>query len=265
MLKKCFVLTQFGSPHSWSDEYLKNIGTLEKYGYYWKIFTPNKYENVPSNVEIVPLTIESFNELIEKKTGVNPKNEIINGIPKKAVSDFYVAGGLIFEDYLREFDFWGITNWDVVYGRLPLFIPDEVLAQCDIFSDDINTVNGVFSLFRNTKEVNNLFKKIKFWENKFTSPELFGTDEYDMTEVVRENAGEFRFFTPQYSPLHSHDRLEQHYPQVKLEFQEDGSLWECFKDMAPPNWVHRRPFLGREIPYFHFIRTKQWPQNLKTA
>lgn len=268
MIKKVFILTQFGTPHEWTEEYLKNIAHLEATGWYWKIFTPNKYENVPSNVEIVPMTIEELNTLMEKKLGINPNNYLLeNGLPSKHVSDFYVANGLIFEDYIKGFDFWGITNWDIVYGRLSHFIPDELLNNCDIFTDDVATINGIFSLYKNTEKVNNLFKEIPLWENLFTIHELFGTDEYHMTEVVRKASKEERIVTlfPQYYFLHSHDRLENHIPKVKLETKEDNSLWELYADMGTPDWIHARPFIGREIAYFHFIRTKRWPECLNTA
>lgn len=262
MIKKVFILTQFGKPHEWTEEYFKNVAKLEATGWYWKIFTPNKYENVPNNVEIIDMTIEQLNDLMEKKIGVNPKNYLLeNGVPSKHVSDFYVASGAIFEDYIKGFDMWGITNWDVMYGRLSKFIPDELLEACDVFSDDVATINGVFCLFKNNEKMNNLFKEIPLWENLFTTHKLFGTDEYMMTDLVRSKS-DLTFLCPQFYPLHSHDRLEQHALNVKLKEEKDGSLWELFADIGAPNWIHARPFIGRELPYFHFIRTKKWPKML---
>lgn len=257
MLKKCFILTQFGTPHIWSDQYFQNVAQLEKSGWHWLIFTPNKYENVPNNVKIIPMTIEGFDALIKEKLRIQIDNSLVNGVPVKNVSDFYVASGKIFEDYLKDTDFWGITNWDIVYGRLSHFIPDTLLEKCDIFSDDVYAINGIFCLFRNNEKINNLFKKITDWENKFRVHKLVGTDEYDMTEVV-QNTKDINFIYPNFYPLHSHDRLEQHTPNVKLA-QHGEALFELFKDTNPPQWTHKRIFFGREIPMFHFLRTKVWP------
>lgn len=271
-MKKVFLITEFGTPFSWTNEYIKNVGALADTGWYWKIFTPNKYENLPSNVEIIDMTAEQFADLVEQKLEVK-----INmytsplGVPSVHITDFYVASGVIFEDYIKDFDFWGITNMDIVYGRLSRFIPDSLLEQCDVFSDDIHTINGIFSLFRNCYQVNNLFRDIPNWKEKFsqdvcpkcTSGEgghtLVGTDEYDLTNVIRKCEW-ITFIYPQFYPMHSHDRLEQHVPNVKLSMKEDGSLWELSEDIGHPNWEHARPFIGREIPYFHFIRTKTWPK-----
>lgn len=274
MIKKCFILTQFGEPHSWTNEYFENVSRLGKYGWSWKIFTPNTYKKIPTNVEIIPMTADQFNNLVANKVGVRPQMFVTNmGVPSVHVTDFCVAWGKVFEDYLKGFEFWGIPNWDIVYGRLERFLPDIELEDCDVWSDDVNTINGIFTLFRNRDDINVLFKEIPNWREKFaqkpcprclgvgTQHTLFGTDEYDMTNVMRELASEglTRFKYPLHYPLHSHDRLEQHFLDVKLELKKDGSLWELFEDMNPPNWIHSRKFLGKEIAYFHFLRTKKWP------
>lgn len=271
-MKKCFVITMFGSPFEWTQKYINHVQYLEQAGWYWKIFTPNKIES-KGNVEVVPMTIEQFNDLVQKKLGVRPNLSMTEaGIPSVHITDFYIFSGVVFEDYLKGFDFWGITNFDVVYGRLDSFISDSVLQTCDVFSDDVNTFNGVFSLLRNREDINNLFRHLKYWKEVITQPQcggclklpgqehtLFGSDEYGMTDILRSLGGAIRFKYPKYYPLLSHDRLEQHVPVPMLDLKEDHTLWELFKDTRSPNWEHARPTIGKEIPYFHFSETKRWP------
>lgn len=261
MLKKTFVLTQFGSPHAWTQQFIDHVQHLGQYGWHWLIFTPNDLVS-KGNVHIVNMTLETFNKLVLENCGIDPQNKLLpNGLPEKPMSDYYVAIGQIFRDYLKDSDFWGITNWDIVYGRIDRYMPDSVLEVSDVFSDDIGAINGIFSLFRNRHDINNLFREIPDWDKKFCSEQLFGTDEYDMTEVMKKVAGQgrARYVYPQYHPYHSHDRLEQHVPEVKLQITDDGSLFELFRDVAPPAWIHARPMMGKQIAYFHFIRTKKWP------
>lgn len=254
-MKKVFIQTQFGKPHEWTAEYMNNVQKLVNDGWYWKIFTPNNIASV-GNVEVIKMNIEQFNKLVKRTCGVDPDVFIgENGLPTKPMTDYMVAGGLIFAQWLKDADFWGITNWDVVYGNLSKFFPDSVINKSDIFSDDVNTINGVFSLYRNVPEVNELFKQLPDWEAGFKGSEIYGLDEYGMTRI----ANKVRFVTPSFYPLHSHDRLQPHVPDVMLSIKNDGSLWELLKDVAPPNWIHARPFIGREIPLFHFQRTKSWP------
>jgi hypothetical protein len=256
-MKKVFILTQFGTPHKWTQKFIDHVQHLGQYGWYWQIYTSNDLKP-KGNVEIIPMKIEEFNHLVKKHCGIDPQVEIVNGLPSKPMSDYYVASGLIFQDYIKDFDFWGITNWDVMYGRLDHFITDKMLEECDIWSDDVATINGVFSLYRNNKEVNHLFKHIPNWQEAFMSDKIIGTDEYGMTEVAQR----VRFSYPKYYPLLSHDRLENHVPLPKLSIKEDGSLWELLGDTNSPHWKHARFFIGREIPYFHFSRTKSWPSIL---
>lgn len=277
MLKKVFVITELGTPFSYTQEYINNCGKLEKYGFYWKIFTPNKYVT-PPNVEIVDMDCAGLSDLMEKKLGVRPNLFITEyGNPSLHVTDFYIYGGVLFEDYLKDADFWGITNLDVVYGRLDHFIPDSYLEDCDVFSDDVNIINGVFCLWRNTKDINNIFRNINIWQEPLkaepckqcverdgSTHTLAGTDEYWMSKVIPMLAGQgqLRFKYPKYYPVLSHDRLEIHNPEIKLKWHDDGSLWELLEDKNGPVWEHARPFIGREVFYFHFIRTKKWP-NIK--
>lgn len=276
-LKKTFCLYMFGTTFPWMKEWVPHVQHLGKYGWHWKIFTPNKDVQSVGNVEFIDMSCDQFVDLCEKKIGVRPNLYITSkGVPSVHVTDFIVANGVILEDYLKDTDYVGMTNLDVVYGRLDHFIPDDILSKCDVMSDDINSINGVFSLYKNKVNVNNLFREIEDWEKKFTLPPcsqcvegkgghtLAGTDEYDMSEVCKNAAAQNRikYLTPHDYPMHSHDRMEQHTPKAKLEIKPDGSLFELFADVNPPKWIHARPFLGREIGYYHFNVTKTWPKCL---
>lgn len=275
MLKKCFVITEFGEPFSWTQKYIDNATKLTKDGWCWMIFTPNKYKST-ENVTIVTMDATQFGDLVEKKLGVKPNMFITpKGVPSVHVTDFYVFTGLIFADYLKDVDYWGITNMDIVYGNLSKFLPDKELEMHDIWTDDVKdgkpVVNGIFSLWENKDKVNNLCYEVPNWKEKLTcnpcskcmgtgeSHHLYGTDEIDMVPIVQKYnyinvAGYNSVGCPEYYPMHSYDRLEQHRPEPKLELKDDGSLWEKFNDVITGQ------VLAKEIAYFHFSYTKKWPK-----
>lgn len=278
-MKKTIILTQFGSPHAWTQDFFNNVSILGDYGWYWKIFTQNVYEKTPNNVEIVPMSTEEFNNLTAAKLGVRPNMFMTpKGVPSVHVTDFYIFSGLIFEDYLRDSDYWGIANIDMVFGRIDRYLPDDYLKNFDVWTDDVNIINGIFTLFRNDFEVNRLCLQIPHWKEVITQPAcakclglnvrghtLYGSDEYDLTKVMREPKilEKIRYGYPKPYPIHSHDRLEQHLPEPKLRMLPDGSLFELFEDIGHPDWEHAHPLMGKEIPYFHFLRSKKWPNIIR--
>lgn len=267
MLNKVILQTQFGTPHPWSEQYFDNVRTLAPYGWSLYVFTPNLHPGQSGgNIRIVPMTIEQFDQLLGKQTGVSANNHLVNGKPAKFVSDYYPAYGRIFQEYIEGFDYWAHTNWDMVYGRLDHFLPDAELEKHEIWADDVRAINGIFTVYRNNEHVNNLFRLVPEWQAMFRIHELFGFDERHMTLLVRDlvDAGKLALGGPPYYGYHSYDRLPQHLPTPRLEVKPDGALIELFPDLFAQHlercedtaWRGR---FGREIMSFHFSRTKRWP------
>jgi hypothetical protein len=256
LLTKTLLQCQFGKPHEWTQQYFDSFQRLDRFGWDMKVFTTNPWPS-QGNVEIVQMSLAEYDGLLEKYCGINPKNFINEaGVPNKVTSDHYPAYGWIFQDFIKDADFWGFTNWDMVYGRLSDFVPDEVLASCDIWSDDVNAINGIFSLFRNDPRINRLFEQVPDWRSTFVDHAPCGFDEHQMTRTVQElsAAGEIRFLFPRPFPYHSYDRLSHHVPEPRVYFDPSGALIERFSDVVLPNKE-----VGREIMSFHFSRTKKWP------
>lgn len=280
MLNKTFVITEFGTPFSWTQEYINHVQRLGKDGWNWKIFTPNKYDTPRGgNVEIISMTAEEFADLVEEKMGVKPNMFITpKGVPSVHVTDFYVFTGLIFEDYLEDIDYWGITNMDIVYGDLSKFLPDEELLKYDVWTDDVGPeggrVNGIFSLWKNIPRINRLCLYVPNWKEKLAqapcpkcmgegnSHTLYGTDEIDMVSIMQRlaNQKDVEYGYPPHFPLHSYDRLHQHVPKPNLKLFDDGSLYEIIKDEVYPDGLGMFDGnTGKEIMLFHFSHSKKWP------
>ncbi len=246
-LKKVFLQPLFGKPYDWTQQYLDNIAQVE--GYDWKIFTPHALKPSGKNTEIINMHIGTFDKLVEEACGLNPDNYIDGEAPHKNLTDFYPAYGDIFKDYIKGYDYWGHTNWDCVYGRLGHFLPDSVLAECDIWADESNSVNGTFSLYRNDEKINKLYQKVDGWKEAFTLPKLFGFDEMDFSVyAVKEGY----VTNPIHYPFHSYDRFPLHIREPQLEYK-DGRLYEVFEDAVTLRKI------GKELMWFHFSYSKRWP------
>jgi len=255
-MKKVFLQMMFGSKVPWFDQYVNDVQFLEKYGWYWKIFTPCDVQS-RGNVEVVPMSLNDFDKRIEDKCGFPPRNYIDpkTETPHKLTSDYYPAYGFLMEEYIKGFDFWGHTNWDVIYGRLDHFFPDTLLEKSDIVADENNEINGPFTVYRNNAKTNSIFMLVEGWKEMFKEHELFTFDEYHMTKKVQEMSerGLVRFNTPGEFPFHGYDRFDHHIPVPQLKRKRDGSLYELFTDRV----TGRK--MGREISFFHFSYSKKYP------
>jgi hypothetical protein len=235
-MKTLLILVYFGEM-KWLDEYMKNITPLKEYGYDWLIFRDK----------------EKYTELIKQKLGIVCD---WSGIPVKPC-DYAPAYGIIFEDYLKGYDWWGYTNFDLVYGRLDKFITEEMLNTYDVISTDNVALNGALSMFRNNKYINNLFKKKDGWVRLMSDKKYHNFDEYGFNKNHYETGGfngivcQERFrgrLKSKYEWLQCHDGMANHNPP-KLSIGEDGSLicGDCRKEIATFHFNRSRPKIYPKI------------------
>ncbi len=92
------------------------------------------------------------------------------------ICDFRPSFGRIFANELREYDFWGHCDIDMIFGNMSSFITDDVLDKHDkIYS------YGHLTLYRNCERINNLYKEkgsAFSYKTVYSKPEYFSFDEY---------------------------------------------------------------------------------------
>jgi len=245
MLKKLLIYSYFGRPQGWEEKYIANFNTLEKYGWDWLICTDVDVKS-KGNVKVLPLNFEQYKDLVEKKFGVRPNWHITAQNQASRLLD-NSASGYLFEEYLKGYDFWGWTGLDVVMGRVDKWLTDEYLADCDVFGNDPDALNGCLSLLRNTEENKFLFKAHPDWKRLLSDSGWFAFEENELSQILREmdKAGKIRFKTAfwiegERNPLHSHAKHG-----VTLSMSKDGSLFNAYT--------------GKEIMMFHFNYSKKYP------
>lgn len=137
------------------------------------IFSDDSYlGKLPVNVTIVPFTMGRFNRLASEKLNIN----ISVDFPYK-LCDFKPAYGIIFSEYLKGYDFWGLCDLDIILGRIREFITPDLLSEYDVISTRHDYITGWFLLFKNKKEINTLFMKSADYIKVFTSNTHYCFDE----------------------------------------------------------------------------------------
>ena len=116
MKKTVIIIPYFGSFPSFFQLFLDSCSNNKMFT--WLIYTDSEQKyNVPENVIIKSTKLSDFVSRIQEKFDF--KIEIIR--PHK-LCDFKVAYGYIFEDEIKEFDYWGHGDLDLIYGDLDKFL-----------------------------------------------------------------------------------------------------------------------------------------------
>lgn len=113
------------------------------------LFTDQNVEDLNDNIKIINCSLLYVKQLAETKLGLT---EISLNTSYK-LCDYKAMYGVIFEDYLKEYDFWGICDMDMIFGNIMTFLSDDILDKYDKVYQ-----LGHLTLYRNSEEVNNRFK-----------------------------------------------------------------------------------------------------------
>ena len=131
---------------------------------------------LPKNVKHISI---SFSEL-KKQINEKLQMDVVLDRPYK-LCDYRPAYGLIFEDILYQYDYWGHCDLDVVWGDLRKFFNLYHFEEYDKFLD-----RGHLTLYRNTFENNRLFQNetdCVSYKNVFSVDKSCFFDETDIGEI----------------------------------------------------------------------------------
>ena len=138
------ILPYYGKFPNYFPLWLKSAGANPSFTF--MIFTDNDMSsyNIPSNVHVHSMTLEEIRARAARHLDFEP---VLN-VPYK-LCDYKPMYGLIFEDYLCGYDFWGHVDPDIIWGDLGHFITDYLLSKYTrLFR------RGHLELYRNTEHVN---------------------------------------------------------------------------------------------------------------
>lgn len=183
---------------------------------------------------LVDTDLEGFKKRVKDKIGIE-----YLGLPGTGkIWDFRASLGLLYEDEIKGYDFWGHTDYDCVYGDVEKWVSDEFLNELDVHSNHDEYVNGPWTLYRNNSTVNNLFFRSD-WRKYMEIPQPTGWIEKPYSRTLEESGLRYKYTFWQGDPY-------QYEPRLKLK---DGKLYQDIKHNG--EW--------EEIMTFHFRRSKRWP------
>jgi hypothetical protein len=207
-LKKILVTPFFGPFPEWMDKFDPPIG------YDWLLDTD----------------LEAFKKRVKRILGIDYPGVYGSG----KVWDYRCVLGLLYAEEIKDYDFWGTMDLDCVFGDMNKFYPDEMIEQYDVISGHDSYVAGCFSLYRNSKQVNELFKQCPIWKGYMTEPDAIGWVEQEYSRILENSGLRYKYTFEQGNPW------VKGKPNIK---KENGRL---FQD-------------DKEIALYHFRHFKHWP------
>lgn len=145
----CFISVYFGKIPYQMRMFFDSCEWNEKFDWLFVYDDEFPFEEISSNIKLLKLSKEKFRKRLNNVTELNIKN-----FEAYKVCDFRPAYGEIFSEELKDYEFWGISDTDMLLGKLDDFISEELLNNYD----KIFTV-GHLSIIRNTPEINSAYKR----------------------------------------------------------------------------------------------------------
>jgi hypothetical protein len=118
----------------------------------------------------------SFNELVKFVESKFKDLKIQLRYPYK-LCDFKPAYGYIFNEFLKDYDWWGYCDIDVIFSDLNKFITVEILNKYTKV-----LCKGHLTIYRNMEEVNNYFRlyhPLISYKDVFSDKKTVGFDEWN--------------------------------------------------------------------------------------
>ena len=163
------LIPYFGNQPEWFDYFLLSCSYNKNFIFI--IFSDSLPVNSGfENIRFEQMQLDEFNKLATKKLGFT----ISIKHPFK-ICDLRPSFGIIFSDYLKDFNYWGYADLDLIFGDIAKMLPK--ITSYDVISNHSDFIPGHFCLVKNTDFLNNLFKECRNYQEIFQSNNYFGFDE----------------------------------------------------------------------------------------
>lgn len=227
------------------------------------IFNDEEIADLPANVKRYAMTLDEIQKRATSILGF----EACLSRPYKCC-DYKAMFGLLFEEYISGYDYWGHCDFDVIFGDLQGYF-----ERYDLYRYDRFLALGHLSLYRNTKEVNERYKLSansggRDYRTVYSSNTSFAFDELSgMTKVYQDNnlpifvKNVFADIASVYHryrliEVYSLDRKPKNYKK-QVFYWEKGHVYRAFVD--------KKDVCTDEFMYIHFKKRPDYQVEFDVA
>jgi hypothetical protein len=168
--------------------------------------------DAPPNVKFIRMDYKDYIGNVSRSLGINfsPSGNYKICDIKPMYADMYC-------DDIKDFDYFGFGDLDVIYGDIRKFYTEDVLSH-DVISTHADMLSGHLALFRNTESLRKAYLRIPRWKEYIENPEStrFDEDIFSCLFLPRDNFAAVGFRSNLLQGLRECDEL----PGLKVYFKE---------------------------------------------
>lgn len=242
------IVTWFGQLPQYFPAWLKSAECNPTIDFY--CFFDHLFSTKAKNIYLIETTMEREVERIEKET--REKIQIDNSYKFCDLRAFF---GITYQKYIKNYDFWGYCDIDMVFGNLRHFLTDSVLNKYDRFYEW-----GYLSIFRNNDQMNHL---IEMDGGIYTKDEIFRgkakctpEEHYGLHRISKKNNIKWyteKNFADFYIPYTSFILNQKKNFEKQAFYWEDGKVYRAYiedhviknEELAFLHWQKRKPLVEK--------------------
>lgn len=175
--KIAIILPYFGAFPKWMSLFVEGCRNNEFIDFI--IYSDCKYEYNCPNIIFHEISFSAFCQQISEALSIN----------FKPASAYKLCGlrpflGYIFQEELKDYDFWGFCDLDLVFGNLRLLFNANNLLKYDVISTQGDRISGPLCIIRNSKEYREAAFRINGWQDLVLSPKMIPIDEKYFSDLL---------------------------------------------------------------------------------
>lgn len=203
----------------------------------------------PSNVKFQKYSLLEISNLITEKLSL--ENYELPSAYK--LCDFKPCYGVIFENFIADYDYWAYGDIDLIYGNLEAEVREQIAAGFDFISARKEIMSGSLTLVKNNLYNNNLFKKGLNFKNLLMNTDYEGLDETSHNAAIWENLDKLALPASSFTYVVAKESYEN---IITASFET--YICENLTKNKLITYKNKELTLdGKSIGYFHYVMNKR--------
>ncbi len=217
-------------------------------------------ENHPNNITFIPHSLETLSVLINKKLNLS-----INLTYPYKLCDFKPCYGKIFEEYIKDSDYWGYGDIDLIYGDLKSNVLNRIQIGYDVLSHRMEILSGSLCIIKNTDFLVNLYAQSPVFVEQLSHTDYRGLDETAHSLITWKGGNKLELPTHCFTYLvASEDKkgsLKASFISLAKEYisneqvikYDNGILWFENTSIAYYHYVNNKNVGGYKLPNWQLV------------